>query len=134
MSFTPRLSETSQLEFCSAELAPAHLASLGLTPRECEVMRWIDEGKRDCEIASILGLSRRTVEKHVGNIFKKLNVETRTAAAHQCRYSCDLSHALLSKNGSANDRTRLSQARGGKIRPSPGAVVESASLNQMQES
>ena len=63
-----------------------HLAAVGLTPRECEVMLWICEGKRDREIAIILGLSARTVQKHVGNIFEKLRVETRTAAASQCRY------------------------------------------------
>ena len=70
-----------------------HLAALGLTPRECEVMHWISEGKRDSEIATILGLSPRTVEKHVCHIFEKLKVETRTAAANECRYSLALSQA-----------------------------------------
>lgn len=68
-------------------LERAHLGELGLTPRECEVMRWITEGKRDREIAIILGLSRRTVEKHATHIFEKLNVETRTAAVRSCQYS-----------------------------------------------
>lgn len=65
----------------------AHIATLGLTPRECDVMQWICEGKRDREIATILGLSARTVEKHVGHIFEKLAVETRTAAANHCRHA-----------------------------------------------
>ena len=65
----------------------AHIATLGLTPRECDVMQWLCEGKRDREIATILGLSARTVQKHVGHIFEKLEVETRTAAANHCRYS-----------------------------------------------
>jgi hypothetical protein len=54
-------------------------------------MRWLSEGKRDSEIAVILGLSARTVEKHVCHIFQKLGVETRTAAVNQCRYSIALS-------------------------------------------
>jgi DNA-binding CsgD family transcriptional regulator len=56
-----------------------------LTRRECEVMHWVIEGKRDREIATILGISRRTVEKHVCHILEKLGVETRTAAANECR-------------------------------------------------
>lgn len=51
-----------------------------LTPREQEVLDWIAEGKRNCEIASITGTSVRTVEKHVEHIFEKLGTETRTAA------------------------------------------------------
>lgn len=68
-------------------LAETHFASLGVTPREREVMHWIIEGKRDREVATILGISSRTVEKHVCHIFEKLNVETRTAAARTCQYS-----------------------------------------------
>jgi DNA-binding CsgD family transcriptional regulator len=49
-------------------------------------MQWVSEGKRDREIAIILGLSSRTVEKHIGHIFEKLKVETRTAAASYCYY------------------------------------------------
>lgn len=58
-----------------------------LTPREREVIYWVSEGKRDREIAVILGLSPRTVEKHVGHILEKLGVETRTAAVNECRYA-----------------------------------------------
>lgn len=53
----------------------------GLTPREVEVVQWIGEGKRNAEIGLILGVSRRTVDKHIEHIFEKLGVETRTAAA-----------------------------------------------------
>lgn len=52
-----------------------------LTRRECEVLHWIGEGKRNAEIAAILGLSPRTVSTHVEHILEKLGVETRTAAA-----------------------------------------------------
>lgn len=53
---------------------------LGLSRRECEVLLWVAEGKRDHETAIILGLSPRTVEGHVSSILRKLGVETRTAA------------------------------------------------------
>jgi DNA-binding CsgD family transcriptional regulator len=65
--------------------APGSPGKVYLTPREAEVMHWIMEGKRDREIAVILGLSPRTVEKHVCHILEKLQVETRTAAANECR-------------------------------------------------
>jgi DNA-binding CsgD family transcriptional regulator len=52
-----------------------------LTAREHEVLQWIGEGKRNGEIAAILGVSPRTVGKHVENLLQKLKVETRTAAA-----------------------------------------------------
>jgi len=52
-----------------------------LTRREAEVLGWLMEGKRDAEIARILGISEHTVHKHAQHIYQKLNVETRTAAA-----------------------------------------------------
>ena len=52
-----------------------------LTPRECEVLHWVQAGKRNSEIAIILGCSPRTVDKHVEHILNKAEVETRTAAA-----------------------------------------------------
>ncbi len=55
----------------------------GLTLREREVLQWIAEGKRDAEIAIILGIARRTVSKHVEHILAKIGCETRTAAIAQ---------------------------------------------------
>lgn len=51
-----------------------------LTARECEVLRWIAEGKRNAEIARILGTSASTVKTQVESIIDKLDVETRGAA------------------------------------------------------
>jgi len=51
-----------------------------LTTRENEVLRWLAHGKTDAEIAALLGLSPRTVQKHLQHIYEKLGVETRTAA------------------------------------------------------
>ncbi len=60
--------------------------NLRLTARESEVLWWIAQGKRDREIALILGLSPRTIHRHVCGILEKLGVETRTAAiAHLYR-------------------------------------------------
>jgi DNA-binding CsgD family transcriptional regulator len=53
----------------------------GLTERETEVLQWLAAGKTNMDIAKILAISPRTVEKHVERIFQRLGVETRTAAA-----------------------------------------------------
>jgi len=51
-----------------------------LTPRETEVLSWLAKGKTNRDIAEILGMSHRTVNKHLEHIFEKLGVETRSAA------------------------------------------------------
>ena len=51
-----------------------------LTEREREVLDWLGAGKTDRDIATILGISPRTVHKHLQRIYEKLGVETRTAA------------------------------------------------------
>ncbi|HYE30351.1 MAG TPA: response regulator transcription factor [Methylomirabilota bacterium] len=57
------------------------LESLSLTPREAEVLLWMCQGKANGDIATILGMSEKTVKIHVGHILEKLHVENRTAAA-----------------------------------------------------
>src|SRR5450432_1794621 len=60
---------------------PAEFSSeLGLTTREGEVLSWLSKGKTNRDIAQILGLSPRTVDKHLEQIYAKLGVENRTAA------------------------------------------------------
>jgi DNA-binding CsgD family transcriptional regulator/tetratricopeptide (TPR) repeat protein len=56
-------------------------ASLGLTPREMEVLRIICEGRTDREISERLYISERTVHVHVRRVLSKLGVSTRTQAA-----------------------------------------------------
>ena len=51
-----------------------------LTEREREVLQWLGSGKTDKDIGDILGISPRTVHKHLQRIYEKLGVETRTAA------------------------------------------------------
>jgi DNA-binding CsgD family transcriptional regulator len=65
------------------------LLALGLTPRECEVVVLIAEGKRDAEIAAILGCAPKTVSKHVEHLLAKLGAETRLAAACTIRELSD---------------------------------------------
>jgi len=56
-------------------------AELGLTPRVAETLLWLAQGKTNADIATILGNSESTVKKHVLEIFERLAVETRGAAA-----------------------------------------------------
>jgi DNA-binding NarL/FixJ family response regulator len=51
-----------------------------LNDREIEVLTWAARGKTSAEIASILGLSKRTVDFHLDNARAKLNAATRTEA------------------------------------------------------
>jgi DNA-binding response OmpR family regulator len=57
------------------------LSHYQLTPRELDVLAWIARGKTNRDIAEILGMSPRTVNKHLEHIFVKMGVETRAAAA-----------------------------------------------------
>lgn len=60
---------------------PQGAATARLTARETEIARWVCEGKRDSEIALILGLSVRTVGKHVEHLLLKLRIPRRSAMA-----------------------------------------------------
>jgi DNA-binding CsgD family transcriptional regulator len=53
----------------------------GLTPRELEILQLVAAGKTNKVIAAELFVSDKTVERHLSNIFDKLDVSTRTAAA-----------------------------------------------------
>jgi DNA-binding NarL/FixJ family response regulator len=55
--------------------------ALGLTAREAEVLLWIANGKANRDIGEILGISPRTVNKHLEQVFAKLGVENRASAA-----------------------------------------------------
>ena len=56
-----------------------------LTARESQVLHWVALGKSDRQVAAILGISPRTVQKHLQNVYPKLGVESRTAAALAAR-------------------------------------------------
>ena len=59
------------------------LRSLGLTPRQVEVMHLIISGQEVPEIADVLGCCESTVRKHLENLYRRLGVQTRTAAIAQ---------------------------------------------------
>ena len=63
--------------------AAGGVPAAALTPREREALGWLAAGKTDRDIGDILGISRRTVHKHLQRIYEKLGVENRTAAV--CR-------------------------------------------------
>jgi DNA-binding CsgD family transcriptional regulator len=78
-----RIQHLRAAEAAATEPGPAdfsRLARAGLTRREAEVLGWVAQGKRDAEIAAILGISKKTVSKHVEHLLAKLGAETRTAA------------------------------------------------------
>jgi DNA-binding NarL/FixJ family response regulator len=57
------------------------IGALGITPREAEVLLWVAQGKSNADVAAILRMSEKTVKQHLGNIFAKLGLENRNAAA-----------------------------------------------------
>ncbi|HJW93594.1 MAG TPA: response regulator transcription factor [Thermoanaerobaculia bacterium] len=68
-------------------LAPAAAAKLAegmarmqVTPRELSALRLMADGKSNKEIANTLGISERTVKSHLGHLFEKLGVTSRTEA------------------------------------------------------
>lgn len=61
-----------------------------ISPREQEVLKWIKEGKSSWEASSILGISERTVNFHIGNIMQKLDATNRIQAV-----AIALEHSLI---------------------------------------
>jgi DNA-binding NarL/FixJ family response regulator len=61
------------------------LVHVGLTRRQAEVVAVMAEGASNASIANSLGISFRTVDKHLQRAFDKLGVENRTAAANLVR-------------------------------------------------
>jgi DNA-binding NarL/FixJ family response regulator len=80
-SSDPRRLALLRLEQRNSSWGPKALQTLGLTPREAEVLYWITEGKTNPEISTILDTTLHTIKKHNNKLFAKLGVETRMAAA-----------------------------------------------------
>jgi DNA-binding NarL/FixJ family response regulator len=57
------------------------LETLGLTPREAEVLLWVAQGKSNADIATILGCAENTVKVHLAHVFEKIGVENRNGAS-----------------------------------------------------
>jgi DNA-binding CsgD family transcriptional regulator len=69
------------LDETATRVEPAVLARLGLSPREAEVLASVASGATNPAIAVQLHLSPRTVQTHLERVYRKLRVQTRTAAA-----------------------------------------------------
>jgi len=66
----------------NVEIDPCMLEdSLNITCREAEVLLWLAHGKTNREIAEILTMSPRTVNKHLEQMYPKIGAENRTSAA-----------------------------------------------------
>ena len=63
----------------AAKLAEG-VARVQVTPRELSTLRLMADGKTNKEIATALGISERTVKTHLGHLFEKLGVTSRTEA------------------------------------------------------
>ncbi|HEY5957721.1 MAG TPA: LuxR C-terminal-related transcriptional regulator, partial [Polyangiaceae bacterium] len=59
---------------------PGQRSTHGLSVRELQVLQLVSSGMTNKAIATELGLSEKTVDRHISNIFAKLDVPTRAAA------------------------------------------------------
>lgn len=63
----------------------AAIRSLGLTPRECEILDLLASGRSTKEIARQLDISPNTAKTHLARVYQKLEVQRRTQAIHKAR-------------------------------------------------
>ncbi len=75
--FAVHAQDTAMRVLVSAPLQPERPA---LTPRELEVLRWTMDGKTAWEVATLLGITERTVILHLQNAMKKLNCNSKHQA------------------------------------------------------
>jgi DNA-binding CsgD family transcriptional regulator len=67
------------------ECNEAAIRSLGLTPRECEILALLASGQSNKEMARALGISPNTVKTHIARVFEKLAVQNRIQAIEEAR-------------------------------------------------
>ncbi|MGH2894434.1 MAG: response regulator transcription factor [Solirubrobacteraceae bacterium] len=75
------LAHTDLARGSSPQHALADLQALGLTKRQAEVLRLVATGQSNHDIATTLGISASTTEKHLEHCYRALNVSNRSAAA-----------------------------------------------------
>jgi two-component system NarL family response regulator len=73
------LAGKTYLASAAEELAEG-VTHVRLTPRELTILQLLAEGKANKEIANALGISDRTVKTHLGHLFERLSVTSRTEA------------------------------------------------------
>jgi DNA-binding CsgD family transcriptional regulator len=64
----------------------AAIRSLGLTPRECEILALLAAGQSNKEMARSLGISPNTVKTHIARLYEKLEVQRRVQAVEKARW------------------------------------------------
>jgi len=69
---------TVQTEFARQESS----SGKELTPRECEIIRYVASGMRNTEVGERLSITESTVKTHLNNIFQKLGVRDRLELTH----------------------------------------------------
>jgi DNA-binding NarL/FixJ family response regulator len=80
LSAKPDLEALAELRVRSQASPRRRPSPHGLTPRELDVLRLLADGKTNRAIAEALGLSGKTIDRHVENIFGKIDVSSRAAA------------------------------------------------------
>lgn len=85
----------------------AAVRDAGLTERELEILRALGEGRSNREIAKKLWLAEQTVKFHLTNIYRKLNVSSRTEAVYWA-----YQHSLLSLGDERADEPPRRRASG----------------------
>ncbi|XVU28214.1 helix-turn-helix transcriptional regulator [Actinoplanes sp. CA-054009] len=78
-------SARARAELSATAAEPGLDAGHGLTPQESHVARAVATGQTNREVAAALFLSSKTVEFHLGNIYRKLGVRNRTQLAQRYR-------------------------------------------------
>jgi DNA-binding CsgD family transcriptional regulator len=64
----------------------AAIRSLGLSPRECEILALLASGQSNKELARTLAISPNTVKTHIARVYEKLEVERRVQAIEKARW------------------------------------------------
>ena len=64
----------------------AAIRSLGLSPRECEILALLASGASNKELARTLGISPNTVKTHLARVYEKLEVQKRVQAIEKARW------------------------------------------------
>jgi len=64
----------------------AAIRSLGLTPRECQILELLASGRSNKEIARALAISPNTVKTHVAKVYDKMDVDRRVQAVEKARW------------------------------------------------
>ena len=70
----------------SFEVNHAAIRSLGLTPRELEILEWLASGQSNKELARSLDISPNTVKTHIARLYAKLEVRNRVEAIEKARW------------------------------------------------